>query len=67
MGAQGEIRINQAKRGYEYTSDGDGQLAWINPYGPNFPNYVTSSSPVSVAKWLVELPLFQIVTILLLA
>jgi D-galacturonate reductase len=32
MGSKGEIRVNQAKRGYEYTNDADGQVQWINPY-----------------------------------
>jgi D-galacturonate reductase len=31
MGSKGEIRINQAKRGYDVTDDNQGQLAWINP------------------------------------
>ena len=31
MGSKGEIRINQAKRGYDVTEDESG-LAWYNPY-----------------------------------
>lgn len=30
MGAKGEVRINQAKRGYDVTGDESG-LAWLNP------------------------------------
>ncbi|PGH11340.1 hypothetical protein AJ79_04956 [Helicocarpus griseus UAMH5409] len=32
MGSKGEIRINQAKRGYDVTDDNQGSLAWINPF-----------------------------------
>ncbi|KAI5301568.1 hypothetical protein KEM56_001591 [Ascosphaera pollenicola] len=32
MGSKGEIRINQAKRGYDVTDDAAGQLQWINPF-----------------------------------
>ncbi|EAW21374.1 Gfo/Idh/MocA family protein [Aspergillus fischeri NRRL 181] len=32
MGSKGEIRINQAKRGYDVVDDNQGQLAWINPF-----------------------------------
>lgn len=31
MAANGEIRVNQAKRGYDVTSDDQG-LTWYNPY-----------------------------------
>jgi D-galacturonate reductase len=31
MGSKGEVRINQAKRGYDVTEDESG-LAWYNPY-----------------------------------
>ncbi|KAL4810321.1 hypothetical protein BDV18DRAFT_130762 [Aspergillus unguis] len=31
MGANGEVRINQAKRGYDVTGDDSG-LAWVNPF-----------------------------------
>ncbi|KAL3479261.1 hypothetical protein BJX99DRAFT_222785 [Aspergillus californicus] len=31
MGGKGEVRINQAKRGYDVTGDESG-LAWINPF-----------------------------------
>lgn len=31
MAANGEVRINQAKRGYDVTGDDSG-LAWLNPY-----------------------------------
>lgn len=31
MGSKGEIRINQAKRGYDLTDDDQGQLVWLNP------------------------------------
>jgi len=31
MGSKGEIRINQAKRGYDVTED-EGGLAWYNPF-----------------------------------
>ncbi|OOF99873.1 hypothetical protein ASPCADRAFT_512448 [Aspergillus carbonarius ITEM 5010] len=31
MGSKGEIRVNQAKRGYDVTEDESG-LAWINPF-----------------------------------
>ncbi|OJJ60927.1 hypothetical protein ASPSYDRAFT_42747 [Aspergillus sydowii CBS 593.65] len=31
MGAKGEVRINQAKRGYDVTGDESG-LAWLNPF-----------------------------------
>lgn len=30
MGSQGEVRINQAKRGYDVTGDDQG-LIWVNP------------------------------------
>ena len=30
MGSKGEVRINQAKRGYDVTGDEEG-LSWINP------------------------------------
>lgn len=32
MGSKGEVRINQGKRGYDYTDDDQGQLVWLNPY-----------------------------------
>ncbi|KAI9049344.1 hypothetical protein LZ554_007188 [Drepanopeziza brunnea f. sp. 'monogermtubi'] len=32
MGAQGEIRIDQAKRGYDVADDAVGQLMWYNPF-----------------------------------
>ncbi|KAI5299791.1 hypothetical protein KEM55_001743 [Ascosphaera atra] len=32
MGSKGEIRINQAKRGYDVTDDDAGQLQWVNPF-----------------------------------
>lgn len=32
MASQGEIRANQAKRGYDVTDDNLGALAWYNPY-----------------------------------
>lgn len=32
MASKGEIRINQAKRGYDITDDNQGQLTWINPF-----------------------------------
>lgn len=32
MAAGGEIRINQAKRGYDVADDKDGQLIWYNPF-----------------------------------
>jgi D-galacturonate reductase len=32
MASGGEIRINQAKRGYDVTDDSTGALAWINPF-----------------------------------
>ncbi|PGH19383.1 hypothetical protein AJ80_04024 [Polytolypa hystricis UAMH7299] len=32
MGSKGEIRINQAKRGYDVTDDNQGALAWYNPF-----------------------------------
>lgn len=32
MGSKGEIRIDQAKRGYDVTEDDQGQLVWYNPY-----------------------------------
>lgn len=35
MGGEGEVRINQAKRGYDVTNDDSG-LAWVNPYAPSF-------------------------------
>lgn len=31
MGSKGEIRINQAKRGYDVTDDNQGALGWLNP------------------------------------
>lgn len=31
MAANGEIRVNQAKRGYDVTGDEQG-LIWVNPY-----------------------------------
>lgn len=34
MASQGEIRANQAKRGYDVTDDNLGALAWYNPYVP---------------------------------
>ena len=30
MGSKGEVRINQAKRGYDVTEDEQG-LIWVNP------------------------------------
>jgi D-galacturonate reductase len=32
MAKDGEIRVNQAKRGYDVTDDNAGQLAWYNPF-----------------------------------
>ena len=32
MASEGEIRIDQAKRGYDVTSDAEGQLMWYNPF-----------------------------------
>ncbi|PGH32935.1 hypothetical protein GX50_04279 [[Emmonsia] crescens] len=32
MGSKGEIRIDQAKRGYNVTDDNQGNVAWINPF-----------------------------------
>lgn len=32
MGASGEIRIDQAKRGYDVADDSQGQLMWYNPF-----------------------------------
>lgn len=32
MGSKGEVRINQGKRGYDFTTDDQGQLIWVNPY-----------------------------------
>ncbi|CZS90751.1 probable NAD binding Rossmann fold oxidoreductase [Rhynchosporium agropyri] len=32
MGANGEIRIDQAKRGYDVADDSMGQLMWYNPF-----------------------------------
>ena len=32
MASEGEIRIDQAKRGYDVTSDAVGQLMWHNPF-----------------------------------
>ncbi|EEH20264.1 hypothetical protein PABG_02523 [Paracoccidioides brasiliensis Pb03] len=32
MGSKGEIRIDQAKRGYDVTDDNKGNIAWINPF-----------------------------------
>ena len=32
MASNGEIRIDQAKRGYEIASDQAGQTQWINPF-----------------------------------
>jgi D-galacturonate reductase len=32
MGSQGEIRINQAKRGYDVADDSQNQVIWYNPY-----------------------------------
>lgn len=34
MGSKGEIRINQAKRGYDVADDEQGHLVWYNPYVP---------------------------------
>lgn len=31
MASKGEIRVNQAKRGYDVTDDDQGQLIWYNP------------------------------------
>lgn len=31
MGSKGEIRVNQGKRGYDFTHDDQGQLTWVNP------------------------------------
>lgn len=31
MASKGEIRVNQAKRGYDVTTDDQGQLIWYNP------------------------------------
>lgn len=39
LAAKGEIRVDQAKRGYDVADDGAGQLMWYNPfymrYGPD--------------------------------
>lgn len=32
MASGGEVRINQAKRGYDVADDGAGQLQWFNPF-----------------------------------
>jgi D-galacturonate reductase len=32
MGEKGEIRIDQAKRGYDVADDSQGQLMWYNPF-----------------------------------
>ncbi len=32
LGANGEIRIDQAKRGYDVADDSEGQLMWYNPF-----------------------------------
>jgi len=32
MAANGEIRIDQAKRGYDVAEDSEGQLMWYNPF-----------------------------------
>ena len=32
LASNGEIRIDQAKRGYEIAADAAGQLMWINPF-----------------------------------
>lgn len=32
MGSKGEVRINQAERGYKFTGDDQGQVVWLNPY-----------------------------------
>jgi D-galacturonate reductase len=38
MGSKGEIRINQAKRGYDVADDEQGQIIWYNPYVSLFSN-----------------------------
>lgn len=43
MGAKGEIRINQAKRGYDVADDEHGHLVWYNPYVSH------TSSPILLA------------------
>ena len=32
MASKGEVRIDQAKRGYALTADEEGQLMWYNPF-----------------------------------
>lgn len=32
LAAGGEVRVNQAKRGYDVADDGAGQLQWLNPF-----------------------------------
>lgn len=32
MASKGELRIDQAKRGYDVAADDDGQLMWYNPF-----------------------------------
>ena len=32
LAAGGEVRVNQAKRGYDVAEDGAGQLQWLNPF-----------------------------------
>ena len=32
MASKGEIRIDQAKRGYDVASDAEGQVMWYNPF-----------------------------------
>ncbi len=32
MASKGEIRIDQAKRGYDVAADDQGQLVWYNPF-----------------------------------
>ncbi|OXV05544.1 hypothetical protein Egran_06691 [Elaphomyces granulatus] len=32
MGSKGEVRINQAERGYKFTGDDQGQVVWLNPF-----------------------------------
>lgn len=36
MASQGEIRINQAKRGYDVADDSQNQVIWYNPYVLSF-------------------------------
>jgi D-galacturonate reductase len=46
MASKGEIRANQAKRGYDVTDDDLGGLSWYNPYALPIPLLIPKTNLV---------------------